>query len=75
MSCLFFYIQRSKFVITKLHYAKASNTYNCLVFSTNLRNIICQNSFLEGKLVLDTNGNIGTSSINFQQITWAYYFK
>jgi hypothetical protein len=70
----FFDIQRSKLVIVKLHYAKASKMYNCLVFSTNLGNIICQNCFWKEKLFLDTNVNIGASSIDFQQITWAYYF-
>jgi hypothetical protein len=34
----FFYIQRSK-LVTKLHFAKASKTYNYLVFSTNSTNI------------------------------------
>ncbi len=42
MSCSPFDIQRSKFVLAKLHYAKVSKTYNYLTFSMNLGSISCE---------------------------------
>jgi hypothetical protein len=50
MSCVPFDIQRLKLDVAKSHYAKASITYNYLVFSTNLRNISCENYLLKGKI-------------------------
>ncbi len=49
MSCIPFDIQRLKLDVAKSHYAKAGITYNYLVFSTNLKNISCENYLLEGK--------------------------
>ncbi len=51
MSWTPFDIQRSK-LVAKLNFAKTNKTYNCLIFSTNSRNIFCENYFLEGKTSL-----------------------
>jgi hypothetical protein len=52
MSCIPFDIKISKLNVTKLHFAKASKTYNYLVFSTISRNIFCEKKNLEGKIIL-----------------------
>jgi hypothetical protein len=64
----------SKLVVAKLHSTKARKTYNCLIFSTNSKNVYYENYFLKENCFLDINENIVTSSTYFQQITWAYDF-
>jgi hypothetical protein len=50
ISCLAFDIHKSKLVIAEWHFAKASKTYNCLVFSTNPSSNSRKNCFLQGKV-------------------------
>lgn len=44
-------------------------------FFNNLRNISCENCFLEGKINFGHKCKHGTSSTNFQQIVWANDFN
>ncbi len=52
-----FDIERSRLVVTKLHFVKVGKTYNCLVFSTNLRIISCGNYFMEGETNIEHKCN------------------
>jgi hypothetical protein len=52
MSCTPFNVQRSKFIIAELNFAKVGKTYNYFVFFTNLQNTSCENYFLEKKTSL-----------------------
>jgi hypothetical protein len=44
-----------RLVVRKLHFGKVGKAYNCLVFSTNLWIISCENYFMEGKTNLEHN--------------------
>jgi hypothetical protein len=52
MLCIPFDIKISKLNVTKLHFAKTSQTYNYLVFPTILGNIFFEICFLERKIRL-----------------------
>jgi hypothetical protein len=57
ISCPPFNIHKSKLVVAKWHYVKASKTYNCLVFPTKLGNNHEKIVSWREKHVLHTNAN------------------